>query len=116
MICKHLDTSSTYLDLHSKTYEKILILGDFNLGIEEQHVKAFCDNYNLRSLIKQLACYKNPNNPTCIDFILSNTPRSFQSTCLIETELSDFHLTTLKETHNSYFCVTPKNHCLMFVS
>ena len=53
MIFNRLDALSTYLDLHSTTYEKILILGDFNVGIEEQHMKAFCDNYNLISLIKQ---------------------------------------------------------------
>ena len=76
-------------------FYNILILGDFNVGIEEQHMKAFCDNYNLARLIKQPTCYKNPNNPTCIDLILSNTPRSFQSTCVIETGLSDFHLMTL---------------------
>ena len=80
MICSHVDSLSTYLDLHSTTYEKILILGDFNVGIEEQHMKAFCDNYNLTNPIKQ---------------ILSNTTRSFQSTCVIETGLSDFHLMTL---------------------
>ena len=81
MICNHLDALSTYLDLHSTTYEKNLILGDFNVGIEEQHMKAFCDNYNLTSLIKHPTCYKNPKIlPTCIDLILSNTPRSFEST------------------------------------
>ena len=95
MICNHLDALSTYLDLHSTTYQKMLILGDFNVGIEEQYMKAFCDNYNLTSLIKQPTCYKNPNNLSCIDFILSNTPRSFQSTYVIETAPSDFHLMTL---------------------
>ena len=69
MIYNHLDALSTYLDLNSTTYEKILILGDFNVGKEEQHMKAFCDNYNLTSLIKQSTCYKNPNNPTCIDLM-----------------------------------------------
>ena len=83
MICNHLDALSAYLDLHSTTYEKILILGDFIVEIEEQHMKAFCDNCNLSSFIKQPTCYKNPNNPTRIDLILSNTPRSFQSTCVI---------------------------------
>ena len=72
-----------------------MILGDFNVRIEEQHMEAFCDNYNLASLIKQRTSYKNPSNPTCIDLILSNTPRSFQSTCVIETGLSDFHLMIL---------------------
>ena len=95
MIYNHLDALSTYLDLNSTTYEKILILGDFNVGKEEQHMKAFCDNYNLTSLIKQSTCYKNPNNPTCIDLILSNTHRSFQSTCVILTGPSGFHLMAL---------------------
>ena len=65
-------------------------------------MKAFCDNYNLTSLIKRPTCYKNPNNPTCIDLILSNTPRSFQSTCVIETGLSDFHLMTLTVMKKSF--------------
>ena len=55
-------------------------------------MNTFCDNYNLISLIKQPTCQKNPNNPICTDLILSNTPRSFQSTCVIETRLSDFQL------------------------
>ena len=32
MICNHLHALSTYLDLHPTTYEKSLILGDFNVG------------------------------------------------------------------------------------
>ena len=65
-------------------------------------MKAFCDNYNLTSLIKQPTCYKNPNNPTCIDLILSNTPRSLEGTCVTETELSDFHLMTLTVMKKSF--------------
>ena len=65
-------------------------------------MKTFCVNCNLTSLIKQPTCYKNPNNPTCIDLILSNTPRSFQSTCVIETGLSDFHLMTLTVMKKSF--------------
>ena len=58
MICNHLDALSTYLDLHSTTYGKVLILGDFNVGIEEQHVKAFCDNCNLKTLPNNLLVTK----------------------------------------------------------
>ena len=85
----------------STTHEKVLILGDFNVGIEEQHI-AFCGNYNLTSLVKQPTCYKIPNNPTSIELTLSNTPRSFQSTCVIETGLSDFHLMTLTVMKKSF--------------
>ena len=63
------------LDLHSPKYEKILILGDFNVEIEEANMKSLCENYNLKSLIKQPTCYKYPNKPTCIDLILTNVPR-----------------------------------------
>ena len=102
MIWNRLDALSIYLDLHSTAYEKILILSDFNVGIEEQHIKAFCDNYNLISLMKQPTCYKNPNNPICIDSILSNTCRRFQSTCVVETGLSDFHLMRLTVIKKSF--------------
>ena len=90
MICLHLDALSTSLDLHSTTYEKVLIVGNFNVRIEKQQMKAFCNNYNVTSLIKQPTCYKNPNNPACIDLILSNTPRSFQSTCVLEKDYQIF--------------------------
>ena len=58
-------------------------------------MKSFCENYNFTYLIKQPSCYKNPVSPTCIDLILSKVPASLQSTCVIETRLSDFHIMTL---------------------
>ena len=95
MIKNHLAILSNFLDLHSSNHKKMLILGDFNVGIDEPHIKPFGETYNLTNLIKQPTCYKNLDNPTCIDLILTNIPRTFQSTCVIETGLSDFHLMTL---------------------
>ena len=108
MICNHLDALCTCLDLHFTTYERVLILGDFNAGIEKQYVKAFSDNYNLTSLIKQPTCYKNQSNPICIDLIQSNTPRSFQSTCVIETRLSDLNLIALTVMKKSFRKLHPR--------
>ena len=34
---------------------------------------------------------ENPENPRYIDLILTNKPRSFIKTCVIETGLSDYH-------------------------
>ena len=99
---------SKYLDLYSSKYENVLILGDFNADIEEKHVKCFCDNYNLKSLIKQPTCYKNPDNPTCVDQLLTNAPLSFQSTCVLETRLSDFHLMTLTVMRKSFKKLQPR--------
>ena len=95
-IKKHLTALRNSLDLYSSKYEKILILGYFNVEIEEANMKSFCENYNLKSLTEQPTCYKNPNKPTCIvDLILTNVPRMLQSTCVLETGLSDFHLMTM---------------------
>ena len=65
------------------------------LGIEETTMKSFCESYNLTSLIKQPTCFKNPEKPSCIDLTLTNRPKSFQTTCVIETGLSDFHRMTV---------------------
>ena len=80
----HLDAVCKTLDLHSSTYDKIILLGDFNTEIDEQHMQSFCDNYSLKSLIRQPTYYKNFGKPICIDLILTNMSRSFQGKCVIE--------------------------------
>ena len=107
-IKKHLTALSHSLDLHSSKYDKILILGGFNAGIEEANVQSFCESYNLKSLIKQPTCYKNPDKPTCIDLILTNVPRMFQSTCVIEIGLSDFHLMTVTVMRKTFKKLSPR--------
>ena len=108
VISNHIGALSDFLDFHSSTYNNIIILGDFNVGVEEPHMKTFCENYNLQNLIKQPTCYKNPSRPTSIDLILTNVPRSFQSTCVIETGLSDFHLMTLTVMKKSFKKFQPR--------
>ena len=71
-------------------------------------MKTFCETYNLQNLIKQPTCYKNPSRPTSIDLILTNAPLNFQSTCAIETGLSDFHLTTLTVIKKSFNKFQPR--------
>ena len=56
MIKNHLATLSNFLDLHSSKYKKMLILGDFNIEIDEPHMKSLCETYNLANLIKQPTC------------------------------------------------------------
>ena len=107
-IKKHLTALRHSLDLHSSKYDKILILGDFNVGIDEANMQSFCESYNLKSLIKQPTCYKNPDKPTCIDLILTNVPRMFQSTCIIETGLSDFHLMTVTVMRKTFKKLSPR--------
>ena len=71
-------------------------------------MKSFCEMYNFKTLIKQRTCYNNPDKPSCINFILTNVPRMFQSTCVIETGLSDFQLMTVTVMRETFKNVRPR--------
>ena len=51
---------------------------------------------------------KNPENPTCIDLILTNHPLSFQNSCVLETGLSDFHKMTVTIMKASFQRLQPR--------
>ena len=55
----------------------------------------FCETYNLKNLIVDPTCFKNPHNPSSIDLILTNKYRSFQNSHTLETGLSDHHKMTI---------------------
>ena len=67
------------------------MLGDSNSCMEDFPMKTFGEIYKLRNLTKEPICFKNPENPTCIDLTLTNQPVSFKNTYVIQTVLSDFH-------------------------
>ena len=46
--------------------------------------------HNLQSINKEPSCYKNLNNPSCIDLFLTNSPGFYQTETFF-TGLSDFH-------------------------
>ena len=87
----HLECLNKSLALHLLKYEHFLVLRDFNVCVEYSSMSVICDTYNLKSLIREPTCYKNPENPSCIDLILTNGPCNFQNSCVFETGLSDFH-------------------------
>ena len=68
-----------------------MLIGDLNAELTEGPVSDFCETYNLKHLIKDKTCFKNPTKPTCIDLIITNSPKCFQDSVVIETGLSDFH-------------------------
>ena len=44
MIGNHLRALSKKLEIYSTSYENFIIFGDFNIEMEEQEIKDFCDN------------------------------------------------------------------------
>ena len=87
----HLTIISRTLDIFITKYENGLLFGDFNACVDDETKKNFCSSYGLHSLIKQRTFFKNPKSPSSIHLILTNKAKSFQTTCVIETGLSDFH-------------------------
>ena len=71
-------------------------------------MKSFCNNYFLKSLIRQPTCYKNFEKPTCMDLILTNMTDSFQSICVTETGLSDIHLMTFTVMRKKFKKIKPR--------
>ena len=94
-IYSQFDSLSGNLDLYSSKYDNYLKVSDFNISVEEANIKNFWKRFGLKNLIKDPTCYKNPNNPCCIDLMLKNKVRRFQRSCVIETGLSDFHKMTI---------------------
>ena len=79
----------------SGEYDNCILLGDFKADISNTHLKSFCELYSLKCLIKEPTCFKNIENPTCIDLILTNHQRCFQNSSVVDTGLSDFHKLTV---------------------
>ena len=84
------DRLDNALDVYSN-YENILLVGDFNAQIGETCLDTFLYQHELKNVNEEPTCYKNSENPSCIDFILISNPRSFFKTSMLFTGLSDFH-------------------------
>ena len=90
-ISHHLKEISKDLDVLTSKYDNIILMGDFNAEPADTVVSDFCEIYNLKNIIREKTCFKNPNNPSCIDLIITNRPKSCQNSIVIETGLSYFH-------------------------
>ena len=76
-----------------------MLFGDLNTEITEHHIESFLYEHELRNLIKEKTCFKNMQNPSCIDLLLTHNSYVFQQTTTICSGLSDCHklvLTVLK--------------------
>ena len=83
-------------------------MGNFNILMSDKVMEDFCSLNNLESLIKKPICYKNDENPTCIDLILTNRPGYFQHINVFETGISDFHLLTATQLKMGFQKKLPK--------
>ena len=78
------------IDYYLPKFENIILIGDFNLSTENQHLDAVIQAYNLNNLINKPTCFQS-NKPTCIDLILTNKKNLFKLSNTFETGISDHH-------------------------
>ena len=82
------------LDVYSN-FDKFLLAGDFNIEENDDILDEFMEDYLAKNLVKEPTCFKNAENPSCIDLFITNSYQSFQKTTTITTGLSDFHKMTV---------------------
>ena len=99
-ICKALDVSCQY--------EKIMLVRDFNAQIGEKCFDDFLFQQELRSVNDKPTYYKNPDKPSCNDFILTKSPLSFHKSDCLFTGLSDYHKLVLSVFKTTFSKSKPK--------
>ena len=63
---------SNALDKFIVNYDNIILVGDLSTTMCDETMKDFCQTDSLHNLINEPTCYKNANNPSSIDVILTN--------------------------------------------
>ena len=74
-------------------------MGDFNTQTSEQRIEFFLYTHELCNLVKEKTCFKNMQNPSCKNLLLTNNVNAFQQPIAICTGYSACHkvvLTVLK--------------------
>ena len=71
-------------------YENVMLIGDFNLTIENKNLEVFMNTFDLKCLIKKPTCFQS-TSPSCTDLILTNKNEFFKNSNVFEVGISDHH-------------------------
>ena len=64
LLKNHLFQIDSVVNRHSNTYEKLIIIGDFNVEISDLKMESFCTKNNPKCIINEPTFNKNPDNLT----------------------------------------------------
>ena len=87
---------SNLLDLVMNKYDNVILAGDLNIDMDipekdvKGYLKTLCVTFDLHNLINKKTCSQS-NNGSSLDVLLTNRPRCFHNTSVIETGVSDHH-------------------------
>ena len=71
----------------------LYIIGDLNVNVLKHPnlLDDVLDILSLTNVVREPTCFKNVDNPTLIDLILTNTPRRLTTVLNVPLGISDFH-------------------------
>ena len=84
LISNHHKENGKNLDNYSFIYNSFILLDDLNSEATESAVRDFCQIYGCENLIKDNTCFKNPEKLSCTDLIVTNRPKYFQNSVILE--------------------------------
>ena len=93
-----LDNLSLVINRLICQYENFMLIGNFNMTIENKNLEVFMNSFGLKCLITKPTCFQ-PKNTSCIDLILTNKKDLFKNSNVLEAGISDHHsfiITSLK--------------------
>ena len=79
-------------------YENFMLIGNFNMTIENKNLDVFINSFGLECFIKKPRCFHS-KNLSCVDLILTNKKYLFNNSNLLKVRISDHHgwtITALK--------------------
>jgi len=109
------DELNKSLLLATKNYNNLIVAGDLNIEINpekntDRHnlLSECCGTFDLKNIIKGKTCFMSETGAS-IDAFLTNKPRSFFNTSILETGLSDHHCMILTFLRCHYEKLPPKH-------
>ena len=63
----HLNQTQAQLEIFCKNYKHLLLMGNCKANISKPTLTSFSILLKLKDLAKEPTCYKNPNNPSCLN-------------------------------------------------
>ena len=100
-----MDQLSKTIDFYNTRYDRVVLMGDFNLEPSTVFVETLCHSHDLHNLVKEDTCFKG--QPRCYDLILTNCKYNFQNTMALTTGFSDFHRMTVTILKTEYVKADP---------
>ena len=85
-----INSMTSALDFYS-SYDNFFFAGDFNTKPTESAMEDFLFSHEAKNLVQSATCFKSETNPSIIDLLITNRPKSVLKCVNICTGLSDFH-------------------------